>query len=533
MMDRIFMRIKEIRLRRRDKRVELLGGYPDQFTPVQVVPFRPELDQSGRVTRTLGFVSQLGPDSFDEATGHPLDNMINGQAEEWRRNLRQQYLHYRPLAYEHLARADSVVEQYRHLRDNDLMKLRAAEIAVETAMLALTGREHNADTGYERTNGHRHGNGWRTRQYGTARGASQAAGATDGDSDWLGLGAARAALGTAQRVPRSELRQLVEPQDARRVPSWGEPGFRDGTLLAGRSFGTYIYFCALVLAAGADVGAFVQVVELVLTSVPDGVVWLVIVGLTAVVLYIAHMIGVMLRQARAGVRTSYKLAGRFGSWLGRRFAAFLCTLVWLAIGLMAFWIRLTVPLPTTAQLSTGLGSGGIGGGIGGGSSGGIGGGIGSGGIGGSSSAGSAAGTAPHALQGAAIFLGLYVATGIVTALGAYFSHNPYRGRYVAAVAGFRKAGEQAAASAHQFGLAIAGRDRQRAEIETAAHVLAEALDQNVAFTAQLKQNVRVAIAGMAKDPAVTDALFDEDQQPDGLGPADPLPDHEEPGDPGK
>jgi hypothetical protein len=211
----------------------------------------------------------------------------------------------------------------------------------------------------------------------------------------------------------------------------------------------------------------------------------------------------------------------------------LCTLIWLAIGLMAFWIRLTVPLPTTAQLPTGLGSGGIGGGIGGGSSGGIGGGIGSGGIGGGSSAGGAASAAPHALQGAAIFLGLYVATGIVTALGAYFSYNPYRGRYVAAVAGFRKASEQAAASAHQFGLAIAGRDRQRAEIETAAHVLAEALDQNVAFTAQLKQNVRVAIASMAKDPAVTDALFDEDQQPGGLGPADPLPDHEEPGEPGK
>jgi hypothetical protein len=531
MMYRFLRLIKQLRTRRRDKRVELLGGYPELFTTVEAARFKPQLDESGRVNRTLGFVSQLGPDSFDEATGYPLDNMINAQAEEWRRNLRQQYLHYRPLAYEHLQRAESVVRQYQHHRDDDLMNLRAAEIAVESAMLALSGREPEADADHESSNGYRHRNRRNLRRRAPADDAPQAPDAADGGSDWLGLGATQAALRTARRMPRSELRHLLEPQDARRVPRWGEPGFRDGTLLAGRSFGTYIYFCALVLAVGADVGAFVQVVELVLTSVPDSVVWLVIVGLATVVLYIAHMIGVMLRQARADLHANYGLAGRLGSWLGRRSAAFACTIVWLAIGLMAFWIRLTVPLPTTAQLPTGLGSGGIGSGGGSGLGGGIGsGGIGSGGVGGGSSAASTASTTPHALQGAAIFLGLYLATGIVTALGAYFSHNPYRGRFVAAVASFRRASEQAAASAHQLGLAISARDRQQAEINAAALVLTEAQAQNEAFTAQLKQNVRVAIASMAKDPAVTDALFEEDQQPNGLGLADPLPDDEEPGD---
>lgn len=518
-MDRFLRWIKNLRRRRRDKRVQRLGGYPDRLVPVKIESFTPLLDQEGRVKRTLAFVTQLGAESFDEATGYPLDNMINAQAEDWRRNLRLQYLAFRPAAHQRLTEANGLVQQYKHHRDNDLTKLRGAEIAVETAMLALSGREPDASDGYEHVNGRRHVSRRRRRDEGN--GAA--------DPDWLGLGAARAALGTSQRARRSELRELLEPHDARRVPRWGEPGFRDGTLLAGRSFGAYLYFVALVLAAGADVGAFVQVVELVLTSVPDAVVWLVIVGLTAVVLYMAHLIGVLLREARAGVKTSYPIAGRLGSWLGRRVAAFLVTVVWLAIGLMAFWIRLTVPLPSTEQLNTGLGSGGIGGGTGAG--GGVVGGIGPGGIGGNGSpTASAATSTSHPLQGAAIFLGLFLATGIVTALGAYLSHNPFRGRYVAALAAFRKASEQAAASAHQLGLAVATRNRQQAEIDAAAHALAEAQVQNVAFTDQLKQNVRIAIASMAKDPAVTDAMFEPDRQPEGLGPDEPLPDHEEPGD---
>jgi len=529
MMYRIVRWLRELRRRRRDKRVELLGGHPEQLAEIQIEPFEPVLDQDGRVNRTVGWVSQLGADSFDEATGYPLDNLINAQGEEWRRRLRQQYLRYRPIAHERLRQANAIVEQYRHLNNNDLMKLRSAEIAVETALLALSGHEPDSGSDSQPVDGRRTGARFRTRAARLAEPASKPIRARAGDSsrtDWLGIGAARTVL-EPLKATRSELRQLLEPHDAHRVPRWGEPGFRDGTLLAGRPRSSYVHALVLLLAAGADIGAFVQVVQLVLTTVSDWLIWLVVVGLTAVVLYIAHMVGAMLREARAHVRATYALAGRLRAWLGRRSATFVCTVIWLAIGLMAFWIRLTVPLPTTAQLNSGFGSGGIGsGGIGGGSSGGIG----SGGIGGGAASSNAANN-PHPLQGAAIFLGLYVATGIVAALGAYYTHNPYRGRYTATLRGLRKASERAAASSYQLGLATAIRDRQQAEIDASAHVLAEAQVQNNAIITQLKQNVRVAIASMAKDPAVTDAIFEQDHNPHGAQPDEPLPGAEDPGDP--
>jgi hypothetical protein len=243
----------------------------------------------------------------------------------------------------------------------------------------------------------------------------------------------------------------------------------------------------------------------------DWVIWLVVTGLTAVVLYIAHTVGVMLREARAGQGSSGGLGGRLAAWLGRRAAAFLCTLIWLALGLMAFWVRLTVPPPGTVQLGAGGGIG-SGGGGGGGGIGGIGG-IGSGGGTGGGSAASSAATTGHPAQAAAIFLGLYLATGTVAALGAYFSHNPYRGRYAAAIRAYRKASEAFAASAYQLGRALAFQDQQQTEIETAKQALAEARGRNRAFTERLKQSVRVRIAGLAKDPAVTDAIFRPDDKP--------------------
>lgn len=498
-MNRITSWIRALRLHRRDKRVELLGGNPmhGQETPIE--RFRPELDKTERLERILAGVSTLSADSVDEATGYPLDNLVNAQGNEWHHKLEQQHLNYEAAAGRRLSEAWATVEQYEQLREEDLVKLYHAEIAVETALLALSGHEPEPAANTARAS-RAPAPGRPTRKH-TAEpeppGDLRAASPGTGQAEWPD---GRAAL-APPKISRAELRRLLDPQDADRVPRWGDPGFRDGALLAGRPRSAYLYAIALVLAAGADIGAFVQVVALVLPQ-EDWVIWLVVVGLTAVVLFIAHMVGVMLREAKAGHRSGHGLAGRLGNWLGPRFGAFVCTVIWLALGLMAFWVRLTVPLPGTEQ----LGAGGIGSG-----------GTGSGGIGsGPTSSGTTA--SGHTAQAAAIFLGLYLATGLVAAVGAYFTHNPYRGRYAAAIRAYRKASEGAAASAYQLSRASAVYLHQQAEIDAAKQILARAQDQNRAITEQLKQSVRIEIAGEAKDPAVTDAIFEPDHEPYWQGP---------------
>ena len=270
------------------------------------------------------------------------------------------------------------------------------------------------------------------------------------------------------------------------MPRWGDPGFRDGTLLAGRPRSAYLHALALLLAAGADIGAFTQTVELVLPQA-DWVVWVVVSGLTAVVLYIAHMIGVMLREGNAARKSTGGHPHEVTARIWRGAAIIVCTATWLAVGLLAFWVRYTVPLVGTVQVG--------------------GGGIGSGGIGSGGGAASGATEGGKPLQAAAIFFGLYLATGIVAIVGAYFTHNPYRGRYAAALRAYRKASGQVSASIQQFGLAFAAYQRQQAEIDAAKQILASAKKQNMEFTDQLKQVARIEIAVLIKDPAVTDAFF--------------------------
>ena len=502
--------IRTLRLQRRDKRVGLLGGYPELSPDIPVEHFEPALQEAERARQILDAMSILGAESVDEGTGHPLDNLINAQGDEWEYLLNQQYLAYRPAADRRLGQARSVVAQYRQLHEQDQVDLRNAEIALETALVALSGREPDPSAGSVQSSRAARGSRLLARPRAEAVSAGGLAPAPpDGRPGWPESPAAAVA---PAKVSRTELRRLVEPQDAERVPRWGEPGFRDGTLLAGRPRTAYLHVLALVLAAFADVGAFVQIVELAMPLQQDWVIWLVVTGLTAVVLYIAHTVGVMLREARAGEGSSGGLGGRLAAWLGRRFAAFLCTLIWLALGLMAFWVRLTVPPLGTVQLGAGGGIGSGGGTGGGGGIAGIGG-IGSGGGTGGGPAASSAATTGHPTQAAAIFLGLYLATGTVAALGAYFSHNPYRGRYAATIRAYRKASERVAASAYQLGRALAIQDQQQTEIEAAEQALAEARNRNRAFTERLKQSVRVRIAGLAKDPAVTDAIFRPDDRP--------------------
>jgi hypothetical protein len=472
-MNPIAGRIVALLERRRDKRVARLGGHPTRLPALTVESFQPVLNHSERMTETVSSVARLGAEGVDEATAYPLDNLVNAEGIQWQHKIAQQHLAYTSRADHQLREIEGVVEQYWHLYNVDLRRLHATELAVESAMLALSGEPlepaHGAAPHSAATSP-------------SGRGRSQADALEEADP----LDGSEALKPT--RVSRAEVRRIFDPQDARRVPHWAETGFRDGTLLGGRPRSAYLHTLALLLAAGADIGAFTQVVEMVMTTSSGLTVSLVVAGLTAVVLYIAHMIGAMLRNVTAtSPNPAASLGRRLRGRLGSAGVLAVCAIAWGAIGGLAFWVRLTVPLPSTPTVGGGL--------------------IGSG------SAGGAPASNPYPLQVALIFLGLYVTTGIVAALGAYFTHNPYRGRYVAALRAYRRAAERAAATASQFGRAEAARQRQAAELQSSDQVLAEVKALDKAFSEQLKQSVRLQIAVMSKDPAVTDAVFDADHAP--------------------
>jgi hypothetical protein len=489
------------RLQRRDKRVRRLGGYPGPaggaLAPERFVP---ELGEAERERAIVAAVDRLGAESFDEATGDPLDNQINAQADNWEYRLHQQLLSFGPAAQEGLERATGIVEQYHGLHEQDVARLDTAEVALETAILGLSG----IDPAGARGPGRRP----RTVAATVLASVPAPAGEASPGNGTRPLGMERVLNAPPAggpglpalpppRVSRIELRRLLAPQDASRVPQWGEPGFRDGALLAGRPRGSFLYTIVLIIAAGADLGAFVQVVERVITQ-SDWVEWLVVSGMTAAVLALAHVTGVQLREARAErdpVLRRRELqdrrdAGQRGPGRPRpRFGAWICLLVWLGVGALAFWVRYSVaPVPQAAPVggTIGVGAGG---------------------------AGLSAAPPEHTLQAAAIFLGLYLATGVVAAVGAYLTHNPYRGRFQAAMRAYRRAAEQAAASAFQLRLALARQQRQEHELQVADEALRRALTRNRAVAEQLKQTVRVHIAGLIKDPAVTDAIFGPDRSP--------------------
>lgn len=509
-MRRFFSWLKSLIRGHRDKRVARLGGYAGEEPVVPPRAFGPELGEAERLEQVRAHVSELGAESVDEATGHPLDNFINVKGHDWRRRLNAQFWTFLPSAWSRLGHAEAVVRHYELLHEHDLAKLRHSEAAVEAAMLALSGPEPLVDyrPAYRVGPPPNRAEGKRSARRGRVADRAMMASPASGQA-----GRAVRAAFAPSKLGRSELRWLVDPRDGDRVPRWTDPGFRDATLMAGRPRSAYLHVLALILAAGADIGAFDRIVQLVL-PVSDLMVLIVVCGLTAVVLYIAHMIGVMLREAKAAPRGAAGALGRAGTWVARRLVAGGCAVIWLAIGLMAFWVRMTVTPAGTAQLGGGAGAAGAG--------------VGSGAVTGSGASGS--GTPGYLLQSAAIFLALYVATGIAAALGAYFTHNPHRGSYAATIRAHRKTTERAAASAYQLARAQAVVLHRHAEVETAQYLLDEAKERNWALTEEHKQAARIALAGMHKDPSVTDAYFEQDQEPYWRGRNGSRPENEQSGD---
>lgn len=248
----------------------------------------------------------------------------------------------------------------------------------------------------------------------------------------------------------------------------GDREYRDPTAMTRPPRGRFLHLAVLAVAAMADVGAFFQVVELVMPQQRDLLVLGMVLGFTGVVLYLAHVVGATFRDRLA----------RLGS--AHTAVAVVCLLVWLALGAVAFWVRIAVPLDTGAGDPTFSAAG--------------------------PTTVSTAGTDPTTAQ-AALFAGLYAATGAAAAAGAFLLRNPVRDAYATGARERRRATEWAAASA----AASAGFDSYRQShlsvLTDAKTVRDSEQAARLALADRLKQHARVQMAQRAQDPALTDALF--------------------------
>jgi hypothetical protein len=246
-------------------------------------------------------------------------------------------------------------------------------------------------------------------------------------------------------------------------------------MLAGRPRGSYVYLAALIVAAAADIAAFYQVIQLVLGNLSNALVIVLVVGFTGTALSMAHFIGTMLRNWVAGAK-----------WI-RLFMIVVVTVIWVALGALAFWVRLRSNAGSSGT-SLNLSVTGSGGGTG---------------------SVSTQGT----VSGAAMFAGLYAATGIIALVGAYLTHNPMHAAFSRSVSDHRAAARRHASSARRLRMAEARREFFENQLTAAALVRDEAERARHALAAELKQRARLEIANHLRDASATDAFLRPDERP--------------------
>lgn len=370
------------------------------------------VDEEAREAEVTRLVDALTPDAIDEATGHVLDNLINHWASKWIADVTAEYAQYRGRVGYAVDRAFKLVDKLRVLRRRDDRGLQEAELARDAAIARLATEAHPGD---------------------------------------------RAATRPAD-------------QSAAAVSHFGHPGYSDPSLAAGRPWQVWLHVVALLAAVGADIGAFYQVVQLIMPLQAGWVAFMVVVGFAAVALYLAHSTGVQLRERRAGV-----------SWV-RWVGATLCLTIWLCLGLLAFWIRLvgnsTISQTPSFTLNPTTPS-----------------------------------TAPDhtlTLAAAAIFLALYVGSGLAAMVGAYLSHNRLRDSYAKAARHHARAEKRVSKRIDEQGSAYSHWHAQVNARAAAETVYQQAVQHRLALAEQLKQHTRVLIAARIGDPPLTDALLKED-----------------------
>ena len=301
------------------------------------------------------------------------------------------------------------------------------------------------------------------------------------------LGYADSTVIHEMRLQAPDTHRIIETETARNCgavrlrgedekAAWSEPGYADPTLMAGRTRGAYIYLAALVAAAAADIAAFYQVIQLVLADLSTFWVIVLVIGFTGTALATAHFTGIMLRDLKAGAK-----------WIPP-YIIIIAAAIWLTLGALAFWVRLRSNIGATGapiNLSVTGGSG-----------------------------GTAANTNQQGtVAGAAMFGGLYAATGLIALVGSYLSHNPLRAAFSRAMREHRSAAEQHATGARRLRLAEAEREFFESQLTAAEEVRKEAARARHALAAELKQRARLELAKRLRDASTTDAFLQEDARP--------------------
>jgi hypothetical protein len=263
-------------------------------------------------------------------------------------------------------------------------------------------------------------------------------------------------------------------------------GYADPGLLAGRGAGIWVYMVALLFAAAADVGNFYQIIQFALPTQQNRLLLLIVIGFTACVLFLAHIVGVMFRAQRAGE-----------PWV-QPVLTWIAVTVWCLLGLAGLYLRLTWHQAATADNTIAI-------------------------VGQAPStaatasaaatpAGSPAGTDVHypVFGAAMIFFGLYLGTGVVATVGGYLTHNPAlaafnraRRRYIRLVDDTADAARGYAEARGQLEL-VEARQANGDRIEAADRI------ELMHVGEELKQRARALIAQRAQDAALTDAYFPED-----------------------
>lgn len=295
------------------------------------------------------------------------------------------------------------------------------------------------------------------------------------------LGAAEAAVLELKTVYDADEAEVAELSTARAAtftamtdPEKGN-GYNDAGLVGGRPVGTYVHVVALAIAALADIGAFAQVVQLIMTKQPAIVAFAVVIGLTASVLYLAHASGVNFRERAAKVS-------------GRMALAWVCLTMWALVGLAAFWVRLSIK-DSPASTDTG---------------------------GFSATATAAPATQSTddtaTLPAAIVFLALYLGSGVVALSGAYLTHNPLPGAYRTLRRRQDRAVQRLAASTAALATVAKLRKAQQDAIDEADTALRGEHAERRDLAEELKQHARMLMAHRAQDPAFTDAVFAPDRR---------------------